>query len=123
MLNQIDEWKSDWNFLSATKAQRYTALVMSGIATFLWIVRGWDSGITTYGTSLHYSVFVIYGLEYALLNWWLDLIHQIKGIRNLVVSVLVTVGSVALFEWYWGLGYAFFHGESWVLTPLNTVDN
>ena len=118
---RIDEWESDWNFLSATKAQRYTALVMSGIALFLWIVRGWDSGITTYGTSLHYSVFVIYGLEYAALNWWMDTARKIRGIRNLIISVLWTVFSVALFEWYWGFGYALLHGESWVLTPLNTV--
>jgi len=123
MLNKIDEWESDWNFLSATKAQRYTAYIMVGIATFLWIVRGWDSGITTYGTSLHYSVFVIYGLEYALLNWWIDNAHDIQGIRNLMISVLWTVFSVAVFEWYWGLGYAFFYGETWVLTPLNAVYN
>ena len=121
MLNRIDEWKSDWNFLSATKAQRYTALVMSGIAAFLWAVRGWDSGITTYGTSLHYSVFVIYGLEYALLNWWMDHAGHIRGIRNLIISVSWTIFSVAVFEWYWGLGYAILHGEAWVLTPLNTV--
>jgi len=121
MLNRIDEWESDWNFFSATKAQRYTALVMSGIALFLWIVRGWDSGITTYGTSLHYSVFVIYGLEYAALNWWMDTARKIRGIRNLIINVLWTVFSVALFEWYWGFGYALLHGESWVLTPLNTV--
>jgi len=121
MLNWIDEWESDWNFLSATKAQRYTAIVMSGIALFLWIVRGWDSGITKYGTSLHYSVFVIYGLEYAALNWWMDTARKIRGIRNLIISVLWTVFSVALFEWYWGFGYALLHGESWVLTPLNTV--
>lgn len=121
MLNRIDKWHSDWNFLSATRAQRLTALLMSGIALFLWLARGWDSGIGPYGISLHYSVFVIYGLEYALLNWWLDTVHKIKGIRNLIVSSMVTVGSVALFEWYWGIGYAFIHGEKWVLTPLNTV--
>ena len=121
MLNLIDEWHSDWNFLSATRAQRYTALVMSGIALFLWVVRGWDSGIGQYGTSLHYSVFVIYGLEYALLNWWMDTVQQIRGIRNLIVSVMITIGSVAIFEWYWGLGYALIHGEIWVLTPLNSV--
>ena len=121
MLNRIDNWHSDWNFLSATKAQRYTALCMSGIALFLWIIRGWDSGIGQYGTSLHYSVFLIYGLEYTLLNLWIDKVHKIRGIRNLIVSCMVTVGSVALFEWYWGLGYAVFHGEKWVLTPLNTV--
>jgi len=120
-LNRIDEWESDWNFLSATKAQRYTALVMSGIALFLWIVRGWDSGITTYGTSLHYSVFFIYGLEFAALNWWMDTARKIRGIRNLIISVLWTVFSVAIFEWYWGFGYALLHGECWVLTPLNTV--
>ena len=121
MLDRINNWKSDWNFLSATKAQRYTALVMSGIAAFLWAIRGWDSGITTYGTSLHYSVFVIYGLEYAALNWWMDTARKIKGIRNLIISVLWTVFSVAIFEWYWGIGYALQHGETWVLTPLNTV--
>lgn len=121
MLNRIDEWESDWNFLSATKAQRYTALVMSGVALFLWIVRGWDSGITTYGTSLHYSVFFIYGLEFAALNFWMDTARKIRGVRNLLISVLWTVFSVAVFEWYWGCGYAFFHGGYWVLTPLNTV--
>lgn len=120
-MNRIDEWESDWNFLSATKAQRYTALVMSGIALFLWIIRGWDSGITTYGTSLHYSVFVIYGLEYAALNFWLDTARKIRGVRNGIISVLWTIFSVAIFEWYWGFGYAIFHGECWVLTPLNTV--
>lgn len=121
MFDRIDGWKSDWNFLSATKAQRYTALIMVGIAAFLWIIRGWDSGITTYGTSLHYSVFVVYGLEYALLNWWMDHVENIRGVRNLTISVLWTVFSVAVFEWYWGIGYALFHGEWWVLTPLNTV--
>ncbi|MBA7700522.1 hypothetical protein ES703_109237 [subsurface metagenome] len=121
MLNRIDEWESDWNFLSATKAQRYAALIEVGIALFLWIVRGWDSGIGQYGTSLHYSVFVIYGLEYATLNFWLDTVEKIRGIRNLIISVLWTMFSVALFEWYWGLGYALLHGEWWVLTPSNTV--
>jgi len=121
MFDRIDEWDSDWNFLSATRAQRLTALIEVGIALFLWIVSGWDSGIGKYGTSLHYSVFVIYGLEYALLNWWLDKVHHIRGIRNLIVSIMVTVGSVALFEWYWGLGYSHFYGETWVLTPMNTV--
>lgn len=121
MLDKIDNWKSDWNFLSATKAQRLTALIEVGIALFLWIVRGWDSGIGQYGTSLHYSVFVIYGLEFALLNLWIDKVYNIKGIRNLIVTCMVTVGSVALFEWYWGAGYAFYYGEKWVLTPLNTV--
>ena len=121
MLERIDAWNSDWNFLSATKAQRLTALIEVGIALFLWIVRGWDSGIGQYGTSLHYSVFVIYGLEYALLNLWIDKVHNIKGIRNLIVSCMATVGSLALFEWYWGIGYAFIHGEKWVLTPMNTV--
>jgi hypothetical protein len=66
---------------------------------------------------------VIYGLEYALLNWWLDNVENIKGIRNLTISVLWTVFSVAIFEWYWGIGYALFYGETWVLTPLNTVYN
>ena len=88
---------------------------------FLWIVWGWDSGIGSYGTSLHYSVFVIYGLEYAALNWSLDTVEGLKGIRNLIISVLWTIFSVALFEWYWGIGYAIFHGEAWVLTSLNTV--
>ena len=121
MLNRIDEWKSGWNFLSATEAQRYTAVLMSGMAAFLWAVRGWDSGFGSYGTSLHYSVFVIYGLEYALLNWWMDNAENIRGVRNLVISVLWTVFSVSIFEWYWGLGYAIFHGECWVLTPQNNV--
>jgi len=121
MLNRIDEWHSDWNFLSATKAQRYTAVLMSGIALFLWLVRGWDSGVGSYGASLHYSVFVIYGFEFFLLNLWIDKVHKIKGVRNLIISVLWTIFSVAIFEWYWGFGYALLHGELWVLTPLNTV--
>jgi len=121
MLKRIDEWNSDWNFISATKAQRYTAVLMSGIAAFLWAVRGWDSGIGKYGTSLHYSVFVIYGLEYAILNWWMDNAENIRGVRNLTISVLWTIFSVAVFEWYWGLGYALQHGATWVLTPMNTV--
>ncbi len=121
MLNRIDEWKSDWNFLSATKAQRYSALVMAGIATFLWLVRGWDSGIGAYGTSLHYSFFTIYFLEFALLNWWMSSVENINGIRNLTISTLWTIFSVAMFEWYWGIGYAFFHGEYWILTAVNTI--
>lgn len=121
MLNRIDNWHSDWNFLSATKAQRYTALVMSGIAAILWAIRGWDSGITQYGTSLHYSVFVIYGLEYTILNWWMYRAEKIRGIRNMIISVLWTIFSIAIFEWYWGVGYALQHGEVWVLTTLNTV--
>jgi len=121
MLNRIDEWKSDWNFLSATKAQRYTAVLMSGMAALLWALRGWDSGIGSYGISLHYSVFVIYGMEYAVLNWWMDNAENIQGIRNLIISVSWTIFSVSVFEWYWGLGYALLHGELWVLTPMNPV--
>lgn len=121
MLNRMDEWKSDWNFISATKAQRYAALVMVGIATFLWIIRGWDSGVGEYGISFHYSVFIIYGLEFALLNWWMDNAENIRGVRNLTISVLWTIFSVAIFEWYWGLGYALLHGKWWVLTPVNHV--
>lgn len=121
MFNWIDEWKSDWNYLSASKAQRYTALFMVGGAALLWALGGWDSGIGSYGTSLHYSVFVIYGLEYALLNWWMDNAEGIRGVRNLTISVLWTIFSVAVFEWYWSLGYALLHGEAWVLTPMNTV--
>lgn len=121
MLDRIDNWHSDWNFLSATKAQRYVALIMSGIAAFLWAVRGWDSGIGSYGTSLHYSFFVIYFLEYAILNWWMYIAEKIGGIRNLIISVLWMVFSVALFEWYWGISYALFHGEFWVLTTINNI--
>ena len=121
MLNRIDEWHSDWNFLSATKAQRYSALMLCSSALLVWAMRGWDSGIGSYGTSLHYSVFVIYGLEYAALNYCLDKKHNISGIRNLIISVLWTIFSVAVFEWYWGLGYALFYGELWILTPDNTV--
>lgn len=121
MFNRIDSWESDWNFLSATKAQRYAAAIEVGISCFLWIAKGFDSGIGEYGVSLHFSVFVVYGIEYALLNWWLDTKHQIKGIRNLIVSCLITIGSVACFEVYWGVGYSYFHGEIWVLTPLNNV--
>lgn len=121
MLDRIDAWNSDWNFLSATKAQRYTAGVLSGLATFLWIMRGWDSGFGPYGISLHFSVFVIYGIEFALLNLWIDKVHKIKGIRNLIISVSWTIFSVSIFEWFWGFGYSHFYGESWVLTSLNTV--
>jgi len=91
LLNRIDEWESDLNFLSATKAQRYTALVMSGIALFLWIVRGWDSGVTSYGTSLHYSVFVIYGLEYAALN------GSLGGLLAMKQGVHPTVDRLTMF--------------------------
>jgi len=51
----------------------------------------------------------------------MDTARKIRGIRNLIISVLWTVFSVAIFEWYWGFGYALLHGECWLLTPLNTV--
>jgi len=44
--------------------------------------------------------------------------HGITGSRNVCYAVSGTLLSIAVFEWFWMLGFAVFQGQPWVITPV-----
>ena len=86
------------------------------IGTFgIWMWQGYDSGVAEYGTSLHWSFFVIYGLAFIYQSALYEE-NGLKGSLNLLATASFTVLGVAVFEWFWMISYAVFHGEWWILT-------
>ena len=68
-----------------------------------------------YGKEMHYSAFVIYfGLFYFMSRSW-----EKAGIlrsKNLAFSFAAMFLSIAVFEWFWILGFASFQNQPWVAT-------
>lgn len=98
-----------------SKEMRKSVAVIVLGAFLIWIIQGYDSGITDYGTSLHWSVFVIYGLAFIELSGYYERELGVTGSQNTIYAFVFTVFSVALFEWYWMISYAFTHGKAFVL--------
>jgi len=68
-----------------------------------------------YGKEMHYSAFVIYfGLFYFLSLSW-EKAGVIKS-KNIVFSSAGMLLSIAVFEWFWILGFATFQNQPWVCT-------
>jgi len=99
-------WKHAW-------AIRLGVLFIVFSTAIIWMFQGFDSGIREYGTSLHWSVFVIYGIVYFILSTHYENLG-IKGSQNFVYSFSFTVLAVALFEWYWSLSYGYLY-DVWLI--------
>ena len=68
-----------------------------------------------YGKEMHYSAFVIYFLLYYVLSRSWEK-AGIKHSKNMVFSFAGMFLAIAVFEWFWILGYAHFQHQSWVAT-------
>lgn len=143
--DKVDLTFKNWNFNIFQKYRklRRTAFVFSVICLGAWVFLGFDSTplqfmhvltdgllngvrdiptLTTiynnfYGKEMHYSAFVIYGLLFYSLNRHYDKNLNIQGSRNIAYSVCVTLGSIAVFEFFWMFSFAFFQNQMWVITP------
>jgi len=93
---------------------RFSVLVVAGLAGLMWLVQGFDSGVGEYGVSMHWSVFVIYGLFYYFTSINLEK-NGVIGSKNVFISFILTGFCLAMFEWFWMLNYYMFYGESWIL--------
>lgn len=68
-----------------------------------------------YGKEMHYSAFVIYMLLYwALSKTWSRV--GVKGFKNVAYSFIGMFLAIAVFEWFWILGFATFQNQPWVAT-------
>ena len=68
-----------------------------------------------YGKEMHYSAFVIYfGLFYFLSRSW-EKAGIIKS-KNLAFSFAAMFLSIAVFEWFWILGFSTFQNQPWIST-------
>ena len=68
-----------------------------------------------YGKEMHYSAFVIYFLLY----WASSKAWEKAGVtksKNIVFSAAVMLLAIAVFEWFWILGFANFQNQPWVAT-------
>jgi len=139
-------WKikgKEINFLKDDTGVRKEALYF-GLACFVaWMICGWDStplqlihsvyeGIPAllqggswadvvviynsyYGKEMHYSAFVIYFiLFWALSKSWSQ--AGVKGFKNVAYSFTAMFLSIAVFEWFWILGFSYFQNQPWVST-------
>ena len=70
-----------------------------------------------YGIGTHLSAAVIYGIMFIAISKYYETIN-IKGSLNLTMSVLLTVFSIAIFEYSWMASYYVGQQQFWVLTPL-----
>lgn len=104
-----------FNIFRHTKETRRSVLIVSLGALCIWMIQGFDSGIREYGTSLHWSVFVIYGSIYYLLSWYYDTRLGITGTRNFIYCFSFTIMAVGIFEWYWMAGYALVYEAPWII--------
>lgn len=68
-----------------------------------------------YGKEMHYSAFVIYFLLYYGLSKSWERVGVSKS-KNMVFSFAGMFLAIALFEWFWILGFANFQNQPWVAT-------
>jgi len=68
-----------------------------------------------YGKEMHYSAFVIYFLLFYLLSRSWERAGITKS-KNLVFSFAGMFLGIAVFEWFWILGFATFQNQPWVAT-------
>ena len=138
-------WKGlNFNFFQKYKKIQKTAIYGSLVCLAAWILFGFDStplqfvhvlyeGIPDllmgsaswsdlgaiysqyYGKEMHYSAFVIYfGLYYFLSRSWEK--AGIKRSKNMIFSFCAMFLSIAVFEWFWILGFSYFQDQPWVST-------
>ena len=135
---------NNFNFFQKYKRIQKTAAYGSLICLVAWILFGFDStplqfihvfyeGVPAwisgsaslqdlgaiysqyYGREMHYSAFVIYfGLFYALSRSWEK--AGVTKSKNLVFSFAAMFLSIAVFEWFWILGFSHFQNQPWVAT-------
>ena len=68
-----------------------------------------------YGKEMHYSAFVIYFmLFYCMSRSWEK--AGVTKSKNLVFSFAAMFLSIAVFEWFWILGFSAFQNQPWVST-------
>ena len=132
------------NFLKDEIGIRKEAFAFAVVCLAAWIVFGFDStplqfihvlydGVpglimgqktladlgliyhSFYGREMHYSAFVIYMLLYwALSKTWSRV--GVKGFKNVAYSFIGMFLAIAVFEWFWILGFATFQSQPWVFT-------
>jgi len=104
----------DLNWWRHQKETRLSVLTISGLALFMWIIQGFDSGVGEYGVSMHWSVFVIYGVFYYFMSLNLEK-KMVTGSKNVFISFVLTGFSLAVFEWMWMESYFYVHNMKWIL--------
>jgi hypothetical protein len=132
------------NYFQDYKQIQKIALGFVAVCLGLWILCGFDSnplqlihvlydgipGVITgsknwgdlaqiynyyYGKEMHYSAFVIY----VMLYWFLSKNFEKIGIKkseNMIYSFGITFLSIAFFEYFWMVSFAFFQNQYWVIT-------
>lgn len=133
---------NNFNYLVKFKRIQKIALYGSLIAFVCWAIFGFDStpiqfihvlyeGVPAlvqgqpvdlaaiynsyYGKEMHYSAFVVYGLLYYFTSRNFERVGVEKS-KNAVFSFAVMFGAIAVFEWFWILGFATFQNQPWVAT-------
>lgn len=127
------------------KRLRKIGLALALISLGCWIIFGFDSAVgqimhwlyaapqyfsgainlnewievftSSYGTELHFSAVVIYGLMF----YWLSKHYEKNGIvksKNIAYSIGLSLLAIGTFEFYWMLSYAYFQNQFWVITPV-----
>lgn len=136
---------NNFNFFQKYDRLRNTAFWIAIISLIAWFTLGFDStplqflhvlyeGIpgflsgqlsgndliaiyhNFYGKEMHYSAFVIYGLEYWYLSTHFKEHLGIKKSKNVVYSCAITFLSIAVFEWFWILNFSHWQNQPWVST-------
>lgn len=94
------------------------------VHAFYEAVPAWIQGVPVdfvgiynsfYGKEMHYSAFVIYFLLYYMISKNFEAVGITKS-KNVVFSFAVMFGSIAVFEWFWILGFGIFQAQPWVFT-------
>lgn len=128
-----------WN---VTIWRKYFAVCVL-VASLAWAFFGWDSTWTQakpiienifpllqgkislrsvleqsrffYGIGNHFSAPVIYGLAFICLSFYLEKVGITKSL-NFCSTTALSLMSIGIFELMWNSAYAFFHGQTWVVT-------
>lgn len=117
MFNWIDRKLTDhwgWKYECIEAFTRLSVGILVLGTSVIWMWQGFDSGIAEYGTSLHWSFFVIYGSAYMYQSAMYEQ-NEVEGSLNLMLTAIFTVLGVAVFEWFWMTSYALVRGEWWIL--------
>lgn len=77
------------------------------------VIEGWN---WSYGKTMHWSAFTIYGLLYWTTSWHFEKELGFTKTKNSAFSLAFTLFNIGVFEWAWMYGYAFFHDQWWSVT-------
>lgn len=75
----------------------------------------WELSREFYGIGNHFSAPVIYGIAFVALSRYFETVGIRKSL-NFCSTTALSLFSVGVFEIMWNSGYAFFHGQTWVIT-------